>query len=170
MYFPELAQLQPHSRFVLVVRDPRDTVASMRVVAERAASAGAPPPMSDMADGTKGTATLFLKYYANVIASGLMRDPRRLLTVRYEDLVTNPKEWVARLSLWSGLDISPDAIERPNAGDDGSIFGAGLYGEKISDTGIGRFARRLSTDEVAATEEIARGFMEFYGYRPRPAA
>lgn len=170
MYFPELAALQPQARFVLVVRDPRDCVASMSVVAERAATAGAAPPMPDMADGTKGIATLFLKYYANVITSALMRDPERLFTIRYEDLVTNPRETIIRLSLWSGLNIDADAIERPDAGDDVSIFGASLYGKKISDASIGGFARRLGAADVAAIVEITRSFMEFYGYEPRPAA
>jgi len=166
MYFPELALLQPDAQFILVVRDPRDCVASMSVVAERANMAGAPLPMGEMADGIEGMAVLFLRYYANVISSELIQNPLRLLTVRYEDLVTNQQELLARISLWSGLDINPDAIQRSDAGDDGSIFGATLYGEKISDNSIGGFAKRLSAEDIEIVEKTTHNFMQFYGYEP----
>lgn len=164
MVFPELAQFRPAAKFVTVVRDPRDCVASMKVVAERTHKAGKKPPMPEMSDGAEGMASLYLRYYANVIASPLIHEPDRLLFVRYEDIVTSPAVAVAKLSLWSGLDIRPDAIAGTAAGDDGSIFGARLYGQKISEDAIGNFRKRLDPTEIAAVETVTAEFMETFGY------
>jgi len=163
-YFPELAELRPNVQFVIVLRDPRDVVASMKVVAERAIAAGEPVPMPEMADGAAGMATLFLRYYANVIRSPLVREPDRLMFVRYEDIVTDTTTAVAKLSLWTGLNIRPDAVGNASGGDDGSVFGARLYGKPISNDAIGSYRERLDAAEIAAVESVTAEFMKTFGY------
>jgi hypothetical protein len=166
MLFPDLATLRPTARFVVVLRDPRDCVASMKVVAERATAAGRKMQMPEMADGAAGMAALYLRYYANTIVSPLARDTSRLLFIRYEDIVTDPVDALSKLSLWSGLDLRPDAIAAAEAGDDGSVFGASLYGKAISNEAIGNFETRLDAAEVAAIESATGPFMETFGYDP----
>lgn len=163
-YFPELLELHPTVRFVVVVRDPRDVVASMKVVAARARAAGEPLPMPEMADGIKGMATLCQQYYRNIFASPLVRDPDRLTFVRYEDIVTDTTATVEKLSRWSGLDIRPEAVASANEGDDGTIFGARLNGQKISSDSIGNFRTRLEPAEVTVVETATEKFMKAFGY------
>lgn len=163
-YFSELLQLHPTVRFVIVVRDPRDVVASMKVVAERAKAAGEALPMPEMSNGIEGMATLYLQYYRNVIASPLVHEPDRLIFVRYEDIVAETATTVAKLSLWSGLELQPEAIARSAAGDDGTVFGASLYGKHISTDSIGNFRTRLDPTETAAVESATSNFMETFGY------
>jgi hypothetical protein len=163
-YFPELLKLHPAVRFVIVVRDPRDVVASMKVVAARARAAGEPLPMPEMADGIKGMATLCQQYYRNIFASPLVRDPERLTFVRYEDIVTDTTATVEKLSRWSGLEIRPQAVAGDNGGDDGTPFGAHLHGQKISSDSIGNFRTRLEPAEVTVVETVAEKFMKAFGY------
>lgn len=164
MIFPELAQLRPTAKFLIVVRDPRDCVASMKSVAERARAAGQTPPMPEMANGAAGMATLYLRYYANVITSPLIREPDRVLFIRYEDIVTSPAAAEATLSRWSGLEFRLDAIASATAGDDGSIFGSSLYGRPISKEAMGSFRNRLDSAEIATVESVTAKFMETFGY------
>ena len=121
-------------------------------------------PIPEMGDGIEGIATVFNRYYAPVFTSDLIRDSRRILLVRYEDLVTNAASTVARLSLWSGLDIEPEAVANGDGGDDGSIFGASLYGKKISRDAIGNFRTRLDAADIAVVEKVTSQFIETFGY------
>lgn len=164
MWFPELSTLLPNARFAMIVRDPRDCIASMKVVAERARKAGSPPPMPEMARGMEGFAALYLKYYAPLMNSALFGDRLRFFSLRYEDLVSGADTCVAALELWSGLDIDAAAIGDSAAGDDGSVFGSALYGRRISAGSVGNYRNRLSADEIAVIEKVAGDFIEFFGY------
>lgn len=165
MDFSELAELHPGARFILIVRDPRDCVASMKAVASRARAADRPFPVPEMANGVEGMATLYLRYYAGVVNSGLIHNAHRLLTLRYEDLVQRPAEAVGRIWLWSGLECRIDDVEYENRYDSSALFDSSLYGKPISAEAVGCFEDRLTAAEVASVEKVTSDFMTYYGYQ-----
>jgi len=78
--------------------------------------------------------------------------------------VTDTTAAVAKLSHWTGLNIRPDAVGSPHRGDDGTVFGAKLYGKPISNDAIGNFRNRLEPAEIAAVESMTAEFMKTFLY------
>lgn len=67
--------------------------------------------------------------------------------IRYEDLVLEPGRELRRLADWLGIDAS------------------GFKDEGVRDTSIGKYARGLTAEELAAVTDIAGPTMERHGYR-----
>jgi hypothetical protein len=73
-------------------------------------------------------------------------DNPKLLLVRYEDMILQPKDTMNRVGEWLGVD--PD------------LFPV----DSIHDTSIGKYKKGLTVDEIAIVEEITRPTMERLGY------
>lgn len=74
------------------------------------------------------------------------QDNPKLLIVRYEDMILQPKETMQGVGEWLGVDPSLFPID------------------SIHDTSIGKFKDGLTTDELAIIEEITRPTMLRLGY------
>ncbi|MBT5494246.1 MAG: sulfotransferase [Alphaproteobacteria bacterium] len=162
--FAFLSELRPSARFVIVLRDPRDGVVSMRRVIQRAANLG----VADAADGDSASigklAHVFLSYYAPLADLEFLKHHDRYCVVRFEDLVQHPVEIIQRLSFWTGLSLDTALEEVTSGGDDGSIFGAEFYGKPITAAAVGRYKTDLSAAEIEQVEKISGFFLERYGY------
>lgn len=89
LVFPQLIELFPKARFMLVVRDPRAIVSSMLEVGAKARAKGLKPPFF-----TKNLSAA-ISYTRDCIERGFKAveaAPERVYTVVYERLVREPKE------------------------------------------------------------------------------
>jgi hypothetical protein len=156
-----LFRLFPGAQFIHLIRDPRDTLCSMK---QQAAT--------DKPNWVKFTAEVTAPEWVACIAAGLpwRARPERYLEVRYEHLARDPEAVMRRVLAFLGepwypavLDPSADAA-RPH-GDGGNHHKAVENHHKaVFTSSIGRWKRDLSPDEVACIESIASETMALLGY------
>jgi len=162
--FPLMARALPDARFVVVVRDPRDVVASALEGRARGADEfeGWPP---------RQIAAMWSRYATQALQSTDADYTRRLHVVRYEDLVRSPGPAVQKLAAATGLDLSgfdPEATVAPElqSGDRPTRpLHSPLYGRALSPKRIGRYAQVLTPAQVAAVEAATGPVRAALGYR-----
>jgi hypothetical protein len=101
--FPELMELCPEARCIFVARDPRAIVSSMLEVGRRAKrkGLGRKPFMRDTTEAIRHVRACF-----EAAEAAAERQPGRMLTVRYENLVADPEAETRRICGFVGLDWS----------------------------------------------------------------
>lgn len=162
--------------FYIVVRDPRDVVASLVRIGERLRLA-ADPEGNTLPRDMNVLAGYYMNTYMPALSS---QDPvyrQRLLLVRYEDLVTNPGSEVNRLRESSGLaldkfrpesDWSRDDIDYASLRASGNAWLSELWGKRISPDRIGSFRQVLTGDEIRILEAACAGPLTTFGYNQSP--
>ena len=98
-FLPLIRRIVPGAKFIHVVRDPRDAVASLMDVSRR--------PFGEWAPSTLSSATAVWKDH--VLAALRDSRPEDTTLVRYEDLRTHPYEVLGALAGVLGLEGPPDA-------------------------------------------------------------
>ncbi|MFC1707845.1 sulfotransferase [Planctomycetota bacterium] len=153
---PILYRHFPSSRFIHIVRDPRDVVASVIDLPFRA--------------NTPHLAAL--EWFARVadwlVAERVIPDSQRL-TLRYEDLVTQSEAEVARVFDFLELPHVDPTAWRVGAGGDDEVADLPHHfrlNTPIDASRVGRYRERLSTAEIGCVEAVARQAMLSFGYQP----
>lgn len=155
-HFPWLHRLAPDSRFIVIVRDARDTVASaVSAMKKGAAEFGTLD--------TVGLATDLLLHYTACFGCKLESFHRQTLYVTYEGLVQDPGPVVSALQEFTGIDLSgftPDMastrseVDFDSAEEQERALHSKHYGQAVSAERVGRFADVLSDEDVRAVERI----------------
>lgn len=166
----------PDTRLIHLVRDPRDVIVSGMAHWKRALAAQPTDEPHRYEDEDLLFADL-LDHWVEV-QSAMNNDGNGVLTVRYEDLVSEPRTAVGRLLRHIGVDDAGAVVSRcveentfeklsggraPGQVDDGSFYRRGVPGGWVGELGEGRAQRVMER----AGELLAR-----YGYTggvPRPA-
>ena len=168
--FPLLFQLVPTAHFVLIVRDPRDAIASMITVGEKMKAAGQRHLFQDrnplqLSEYLKG-------YYRPCFDSSDAAFRKRTLLVKYEDVVHHPELVMPRLSAFTGLAFEFDPASPPDTGavdyakveEKHRCWHTDRFGKAVDASSVGRYQRILTSGEA---EEIAReckDIMDQFGY------
>ncbi len=168
--FPQLFELVPTARFVLIVRDPRDAIASMITVGEKMKAAGQRHLFQDrnplqLSEYLKG-------HYRPCFHSPDAAFRKRTLLVKYEDVVHRPELVMSRLSAFTGLAFEFDPASPPDTGavdyskveEKHRCWHTDRFGKAVDASSVGRYQKILTSGEA---EEIARrchDFMERFGY------
>jgi Sulfotransferase family len=177
LFLSEIRELLPESRFIHIVRDPRDVVASL-LAASRSWGVGWAPRRS----------TTAAKMWLNVVraATEAAKDisPREFLEIRYEKLLASPERTLRDVAEFLGLQWDPEAIK--NAIEDNKAeavkVGGGtpipVYGEVgmrmgsiardppafIQNAKHGAWRKNLGLWDKFAVWYLARGPMQQMGY------
>lgn len=176
--FPEIGELVDNAKFVVVVRDPRDTIASMRSVAKRQSAQGQVTNLTRMAESADKLAARYNWYYAPVIE---ISDPAfigRRIIVRLEDLVQDTDSVIDELAEFTALPLG--AFDRlatwrtlVDFNDKRLMqepYHSELRGRPLTAVRIGQFAQSLTAEDIAAIEKVCAPIMHAFGYAPtRPA-
>lgn len=168
-FFGILAKLFPDARFINIVRDGRDCLASawfhnLRVT---------PDQMQAKCPTIGEFIPLFANAWSNAVALGtrfVIDNPARGVSLRYEDLCQDPLPPLANLCTFLGASTNPaildacvaaGAFERLSGGraagqeDRGSFFRMGIPGD---------WRNHLSEAAAAAFREKAEPWMSHYNY------
>lgn len=176
MLFPELGELLPKARFLCVIRDPRDVIASMIEVGKKLKAQGT---------ATDSMARLFigrnidhlsqhvLSFYEPVFRSRASSLRERIHFLRYEDLVRDPDQQLQIIRRFTGLKLAGiDPHADPDTGkvdhNRGSAYQRAWKtdkdGKAIADDSIGRYRKVLDRKEVAAIEKNCARLMARFKY------
>ncbi len=172
-FWPELYELVPESVFLLMVRDPRDVIASMVAVGEKQKQAGQRYLFTQR--DIPALCEHMISFYAPVLN---IEDPGfrdRLAIVLYENLVQQPRQALKEISGFTGIDF--ESIDETASPDTGAvrtdwIHQSALYspwatevsGQKVSDSRVGNYRTILTPSEIAQVEEICEPFFEWFRY------
>jgi len=162
--FPTLAEWFPAARFIVMMRDTRDIIASMLDVGERHRAGNVPSFFVESGRDMAALVRLYRSYYAP-LGRAWRRLAARTLILRYEDLVRDPATSLSRLADFTGLGLcaehvklAPDRVSRGSAsGAQGNDFVAGFLTPLLAETPqasrIGRYRDRLTREEIGYIEE-----------------
>jgi len=153
-YARELLEILPDMRFLNVVRDPRAQVASMN----RAI-------IHDF--DTLLNARTWLG--AHVASQALANEfPARVLTIRYEDFLSDQKQVLERICQFFEIDFIPQMLDISGSQEArtfarrSALWESNFY-PPIAANAV-KFTKQLRVDEIEIIETITRDFMKLYGY------
>jgi len=175
---PAVHELIPDAKFLISVRDPRDVIASMFEVAEKQQAQGKAPRFPR--DPQKRCEE-YLATYGPCVTTQNAAFRRKILFVKYEQLVQRPMEVLDQIRIFTGLPLdnyNPDtnwsAGERDFSKEraSGDPYINDLYGKAVSSSRIGRYRYTLTQEELDIIERECRGVFSTFGYPPddRPQA
>lgn len=151
----------PNALFLHIIRDGRDIALSLKKMG------GFAPLPWDRGETNSLVATAL--YWEWMVGHGRAAGhsfPADYLEIRYEDLITNPRETLCKLGGFIDHDLDYDRIQRAGLGrlsESNSSFR-----EEASKTEIhplGRWKQRLSAESVAAIEGTVGDCLEENGYQ-----
>ncbi|MHC4607516.1 MAG: sulfotransferase [Planctomycetota bacterium] len=171
-YFPVLWEiLGRHAKFICLVRDPRAAIASMVVWGQKARKRGATHFFQER--DMKKLSDFFKAYYEPLDRCTSDEFRRRLMYLRYEDLVQVPLKAVSELSVFAGMELVESdpaeswdkcRIDFARAGAPLQDTVTGLYGKPVSAEKVAAYREVLREEEVRVVEKHCAGFMNRYGY------
>jgi hypothetical protein len=163
-YVAELLRLLPASRVVVMVRDPRDVVASQKHK-WRSAFLGQPYPRREALRLRAGShvAITSLLWRAAVRAGDRHRGESRVMHVRFEELVRTPEPVLRDVCRFLGLDFEPQMLAVPlsNSSFEKASGGATGFDPRV----IGRWRDgALTLAEIAICQRLTAAEMRSHGY------
>ncbi len=150
----------PNALFVHIIRDGRDIALSLKKMG------GFTPLPWDRGQTNSLVATsLYWEWMVHRGRSSGRKFPADYIEVRYEDLVTSPRETLARLGEFIDHDLNYDRIQRASLGrlsETNSSFREEGAKEKLNP--LGRWKERLAHADVAAIEATVNECLLENGY------
>jgi hypothetical protein len=151
----------PNALFVHIIRDGRDIALSLKKMG------GFTPLPWDRGETNSLVATaLYWQWMVRRGRAVARMFPENYIEIRYEDLINNPRETLARLGGFIAHDLDYDQIQRASLGrlsETNSSFREEGGKEKINP--LGRWKERLSQASIAAIEGTVGACLEENGYQ-----
>jgi len=182
-YFPYLLQMLPDARFVVSVREPKDTIASMIQVGERQQQRGEPSHFQALGRDMAQFVEYYKSYYAPLfeyLSNAEAGARARVMLASYESLLTETPNALAALGKFSGIDLSrldKAATWRSEIhgvdgnANDGVItaWQTELEGKGLSTQRLGRYAEVLTAREIQEIDEQSADVCRAFGYHSQHA-
>jgi len=154
--FATLKRLAPQMKFLVVVRDPRDVVASMKNVIKRHRDQNLLTPFTRSLQTMNDYCAHYIGYYGKLFAEreSIGED---LMIVRYEDVVTDPVDAFSKIGAFSGAVYEGDAMKSydPDETESKYLVRDERVKDKISEAFWSEmYTKELSADSVRAYKDI----------------
>ncbi len=157
-------------RVIGMIRSPADAVASLLRWQEKQMAMG----KDSLVPGDPSVAALarmFLSYYSKILKH-LDANDGRIMVVRYEDLVSEPRAACDRIGTFLGIDLSSCDAQTEwsrtavDFSEENPFFGTAItdkYGGPLAGSSVGGSRQRLSGEDVRTVEMACRTIIErFY--------
>jgi hypothetical protein len=151
----------PNALFVHIIRDGRDIALSLKKM-----GGFAPLPWDRSETNSLVATALYWEWMVRRGQAAGRTFPGNYIEIRYEDLITNPRETLSRLGGFIDHDLDYDRIQRASLGrmsETNSSFREEGAKEEINP--LGRWKERLSAANVAAIEGTVGSCLEENGYQ-----
>lgn len=172
IFFPELNDLLPDCRFICMLRDPRDTIASMIRVSRKLSKL----KVSRNPYAGQSVTQLshnYLSFYQPLFQHKALAFRKRIMFIRYEDLVQHTDKVLEQLRRFTGLSLG--GIDTGSSFDTGKLdyqvaspewqgWITEHYGQAISAAKVGSYRMELSPEQVQTIEGICRTLMRLFNY------
>ncbi|MEB3342331.1 sulfotransferase [Okeania sp.] len=173
--FPEIYELVEDVKFILIIRDPRDTIASLINVGNKMATLGETRHLTPMF--TERKLSEFLEFYRRAYASSwnckLVGFQTKVAYIKYEHLVLNPEKAIRQLQDFTGLNLSSSIkddkwqrikINYSQLSDAEKPWYSELYGKGISAASVGRYRQVLQQEEINFIQKEGADIFKIFGY------
>ena len=150
----------PNALFVHIIRDGRDIALSLKKM-----GGFAPLPWDRNRTESLVATALYWQWMVRKGRAGGRKFPADYIEVRYEDLITNPREVLGKLGGFIDHDLDYDRIQRASLGrlsETNSSFREEGRGETLNP--LGRWKERLAHADVAAIEATVGDCLRENGY------
>jgi hypothetical protein len=150
----------PNALFVHIIRDGRDIALSLKKM-----GGFTPLPWDRSPTDSLVATSLYWQWMVHQGRANGRNFPADYIEIRYEDLITNPRETLGKLGGFIDHDLDYDKIQRAGLGrlsQTNSSFREEGAKEKINP--LGRWKERLAQDEVAAIEGTVGESLQENGY------
>lgn len=167
LFFEDYAAMFPAARFVHIVRDGRDVVASLL-------KRGWKDPRTGRLFDYCASAEAAARYWKGLVAIGLAAERSlgsRVFRLTYEDLAARPQPMLTALCAFMNAPNAPAMLEFHGR----ELRLAGMETENaaelrrpINARQVGRHAREMTTSDIARVESVAGPELAALGYAARP--
>lgn len=152
LYLPSLKKFFPRSKFIFLIRDPRDSYASAQRNKIYWSKIGDRYPV------------VWRKCVAQYIKSA---PDNNIYLQKYEELVRKPRDCIASIMDFCDLNFEYRQLDNSKYGKTmiSRQSGHERLKEPISDYTVGRWADTLSETDVRFVEKVTRQFMDMFEYK-----
>jgi len=173
LMFPLVAGLFPDAKFVVSVRDPRDTIASVLEAAERQRGRGISSAITEFGRDMSALCNHYKGFYGPVFNNTDEAFMKRVHAVRYEDLLTDPESVTIELRRFTALPLrdydpssnwSRNLVDFQGQENQKDPFASKLRGKPLSAASVGRYKNDLTPEECAIIEQECHPIMAHFGY------
>ncbi len=149
----------PNALFVHIIRDGRDIALSLKKM-----GGFAPLPWDRSETNSLVATSLYWEWMVRSGHAAGRRIPGDYIEIRYEDLITNPRDTLARLGGFIDHDLDYDRIQRAGLGRLSETNSSFREEGKENINPLGRWKERLSSANIAAIEGTVGACLEENGY------
>lgn len=177
-YWPELYELMPDAWFLMMVRDPRDVIASMIQVGERQKQLGQHYLFTDR--NILRLCEHFVGFYRPAFEVSDEGFRSRMAVVHYESVVNDPHTTLEQIGAFTGISfaaVDPCAIPNRSLMNQDVIsasqhfrpWATEVNGRQVTPSRVGRYQEVLTPEEICEVEEHCADFFDWFGYSPHAA-
>ena len=168
LYISELLDLYPHCHIINMVRDPRDVLLSQKYKWKiRFLGANNIPYREAIRAWTNYHAITISKLWNVAINSAAKQDKSdRLITIRFEDLITQPETIIRQICDFTGLEFTPAMLQvSQNEGGVSSHKKIAPGAKGIDSSATGKWKKGgLSKTEIYLCQQITQANMKRHNY------
>lgn len=163
-YVKEIKKYIPESRFIHIVRDPRDVLLSQKNKWKRRFLGKWVPLKETIRSWANYHPIIISKLWNSTVT--IADENIRIfggLTVRFEDLIYNPEFEVRRICEFLGVNYQSEMLDVEHTGS--SNFSDNKISKKISNKAVGNWVNKLSDTEIYWCQIINNKLIDKYNYK-----
>ena len=165
-YLNQIRDIYPRSKFIVIVRDPRDIFASFKAIAEKKKAGLESPSFKEkitpcrFINGNKGK-----NIYAYNELAKKYKGSENFCFVRYEDLTSNTAREMTVVAKFLGVKFTNELISPTNLGNRWGGNASSLIGfEKVESNRTEKWRKELESSERRIIEFFCYGYLEASSY------